>query len=199
MTIPGDTTLVPPTPSSPGEAAQSVASTAKDEGRAVAETAKSETARLASEVRTEARKQGDEQARRVADWAQDIGSQLEGVRRGEAPQGPVADVLAEVGSRANQFAERLQTGGIDEVARDVKQFARQRPAVFLLGTFALGVVAGRTLRNADTHALVEAAKPSESGSSAPGAWEPTSGSGQASAAYSPPGGSSSASSEPYAR
>jgi len=108
-------------------------------------------------------------------------------------------VLAEVGSRANQFAERLQTGGIDEVARDVKQFARQRPAVFLLGTFALGVVAGRTLRNADTHALVEAAKPSDSGASVPGAWEPTSGSGQASAAYSPPGGSSSASSEPYAR
>jgi len=47
------------------------------------------------------------------------------------------------------------------VASDVKQFARPRPAIFLLGAFGLGAVAGRTLRNADTHALMQAAKPSE--------------------------------------
>ena len=165
MTIPGDTSFAPSSPSSPSEAAQSVANSAKDEGRAVAETAKSETARLAAEARAEARKQGDEQTRRVAERVQDFGNQLEGVRRGEAPQGAVADVLAQVGSRANRLAERLQSGGVDGVTRDVKQFARQRPGVFLLGSFALGVVAGRTLRNADTHALVEAAKPSDTSAS----------------------------------
>jgi hypothetical protein len=41
----------------------------------------------------------------------------------------------------------------------VKQFAREHPGMFLLGAFSIGIVAGRTLRNADTHALAEAAKP----------------------------------------
>jgi len=163
MTIPGDPTPAPPSPTSPSEAAHAVASTAKDEGRAVAETAKDETARVLAAARGEVRKQGDEQARRLADQLRDVGGQLEGVRRGEAPQGAVADVLAEAGSRVNRFGERLQSGGIDEVTRDVKQFARERTGVFLLGAFAVGVVAGRTLRNADTHALVEAAKPSDGG------------------------------------
>jgi hypothetical protein len=207
MTIPGDTNRVPPSsssssstssPSSAGEAAQSVASSAKDEGRAVAQTAKSETARLASEARAEVRRQGDDQTHRIAERVRDVGDQLEGVQRGQAPQGPVADVLAEIGSRANRVAERLESGGIDGVARDVKQFARERPGVFLLGTFALGVVAGRTLRNADTHALVEAAKPS-SGDGGEGTSEYASSFGQASTSYDQPGGPARTSSESYAR
>jgi len=91
----------------------------------------------------------------------DVGEQLDGVRRGEAPSGAVATVIDEVASRANQWADHLDSGGIDGVVSDVKQFARQRPAIFLLGAFGFGVVAGRTLRNADTHALMQAAKPSE--------------------------------------
>src|SRR5688572_3053335 len=78
-------TRPPGQPSSAGEAAQSVASTAKDEGRAVAATARDETARLASEARNELRKHGDEQSRRLAERVRDLGSQLDGVRRGEAP------------------------------------------------------------------------------------------------------------------
>jgi hypothetical protein len=186
MTIPGEMRSAPSSPSSPsspGEAAQSVASTATDEGRAVVETAKSETGRLASEARAEMRKQGDEQTRRMADRVRDVGDQLERVQRGEAPEGPVANVLVEFGSRANQFADRLQSGGIDEVTRDVKRFARQRPGVFLAGAFALGVVAGRTLRNADTHALAEAAKPSGDSAGAIPEPAPWSGSETTSAAH----------------
>jgi hypothetical protein len=161
MTIPEESRLEPSSPSA-GDAAQSVASTARHEGRAVVDTARTETANRMSQARFETRRQGDEQVRRLAERLQDVGDQLDGVRRGEAPQGSVANVLGEAGDRASQLAERLQTGGIDGVTRDVKQFARQRPGVFLLGAFALGIAAGRTLRNADTHALVEAAKPSDS-------------------------------------
>jgi hypothetical protein len=158
MTTP---TQLPAQSPSIGDAAQSMKETATDEGRAVVDTARSETQRLASQARTEARKQGDEQARRLGAQLRDVGTQLDGVRRGEAPSGAVATVVDEVASRANQWADRLDTDGIGGVASDVKQFARQRPAIFLLGAFGLGVVAGRTLRNADTHALMQAAKPSE--------------------------------------
>ena len=177
----------PAPPASAGEAAQSVASTAKDEGRVVAATAKTETAHLASEARAEMRKQADEQSRRIADRVRDVGNQLDGVRRGEAPSGSVASVIGDVAARANQFADRLDSGGIDAVASDVKRFARQRPGLFLLGAFGLGVVAGRTLRNADTHALVEAAKPSNTDAGAPHEQAPPS--GESSGSYGEPGGS----------
>ena len=197
MTTPGVTSPAPPPhPSSAGEAAQSVASTAKDEGRAVAETAKIETARLASEARAELRKQGDEQSRRLADRVRDVGNQLDGVRRGEVPSGSVASVIDDVAARTNQFADRLDSGGIDAVASDVKRFARQRPGLFLLGAFGLGVVAGRTLRNADTHALVEAAKPSNADAGAPYEAPP---SGESSGSYGQPGGPYAQPTGPYAQ
>lgn len=197
MTTPGATQPVPPLASPTREAAHSTANTAKGEAHAVADTARIETARLASEARAELRKQGDEQTRRVADRVRDVGEQLEGVQRGEVPQGPVANVLADVGSRASRLAERLDSGGIDTVARDVKQFARQRPGLFLLGAFGLGIVAGRTLRNADTHALVEAAKPSNGDTTS--AYDEAAPSGSASESYAQPGDRYAAAGELYPR
>ena len=137
-------------PPSAGDAAHSMAETAREEGKAVVDTAKQETSRLASSARSEMRKQGDEQTRRLAERVRDVADELGGVRRGEAPTGTVATVLSEVETRA--------------------QFARQRPGLFLLGAFGLGIVAGRTLRNADTRALAEAAKPSDDGPDAPGSY-----------------------------
>jgi vacuolar-type H+-ATPase subunit H len=146
-------------PPSAGDAARSMTETAKEEGKAVVGTAKEETARLTSSARAELHKQGDEQTHRMAERVRDVADQLEGLKRGEAPTGTTATVLDEVGTRAQRIAARLDEGGIDAVTSDVKQFARQRPGLFLLGAFGLGIVAGRTLRNADTHALAEAAKP----------------------------------------
>ena len=148
--------------SSAGEAARSITETAKTEGKAVVGTAKDETARLASSARSEFRRQGDEQTRRMAERVREVADQLEGIKRGEAPSGATATVLDEVGSRAQRMASRLDEGGIEGVTAEMKQFARQRPGLFLLGAFGLGIVAGRTLRNVDTHALAEAAKPSQS-------------------------------------
>ena len=149
-------------PSSAGDAARSMTETAKHEGKAVVGTAKEETARLASSARSEFRRQGDEQTRRMAERVREVADQLDGIKRGEAPTGATASVLDEVGSRAQRMASRLDEGGIEGVTSEMKQFARQRPGLFLLGAFGLGIVAGRTLRNVDTHALAEAAKPSSS-------------------------------------
>ena len=196
MTSSGVTTPAPTQPSSAGEAAQSVASTAKDEGRAVAETAKTETARLASEARTVLRKQGDEQSRRLAERVRDVGNQLDGLGRGEAPSGSVASVIGDVAARANQFADRIDSGGIDSVTSDVKRFARQRPGLFLIGAFGLGVVAGRTLRNADTHALMEAAKPSHADAGSQDEGAP---SGPSFGSYAQADGPIATPTEPYAQ
>jgi hypothetical protein len=153
--------------SSAGEAARSMTDTAKSEGKAVVGTAKDETARLASSARSEFRRQGDEQTKRMAERVRDVADQLDGIKRGEAPSGATATVIEEIGSRAQRVASRLDDGGIEGVTSEMKQFARQRPGLFLLGAFGLGIAAGRTLRNADTHALAEAAKPTSGQSQQP--------------------------------
>jgi len=142
--------------------AGAVAHSAADEARATANTAKREAVGLARSAQEELHKQSDEQARRLAGRVRDVSSQLDGLARGDAPQdGMVADLVRQAADKTGQLAQRLDDGGIDRVTADVKQFARQRPGVFLACAFGLGVIAGRTLRNADTRALVEAAKPNE--------------------------------------
>jgi len=145
-----------------------VAHSAADEARATADTAKHEVAGLARAAQDEIHKQSDEQTRRLAERVRDVSSQLDGIARGDAPQdGVVADLVRQAADKTGQFAQRLDEGGIDRVTADVKRFARQRPGLFLTCAFGLGVVAGRTLRNADTGALVHAAKPGEDAARTP--------------------------------
>ena len=159
----------PSTTTEPAEsAAGSVAHSAADEARATADTAKSEVAGLARTAQAELHKQSDEQTRRLANRVRDVSSQLDGIARGDAPRdGVVADLVRQAADKTAEFAQRLDEGGIDRVTADVKQFARQRPGIFLTCAFGLGVVAGRTLRNADTRALVHAAKPGEDTATTP--------------------------------
>ena len=145
-----------------------VAHSASAEARATADTAKREVAGLARTAQDELHKQTDEQTRRLAGRVRDVSSQLDGLARGDAPaDGMVADLVRQAAEKTGQLAQRLDEGGIDRVTADVKQFARKRPGVFLTCAFGLGVVAGRTLRNADTRALVQAAKPSEDATTTP--------------------------------
>lgn len=140
--------------------ASAVAGSARDEARAVAETAGSETRRLLSEAGRELRDQSETQARRVADGLRDLGHQAQRLLDGEGgADGPGADVVREVAQRADALAARLDDGGVDRVRTDLKQFARRRPGLFLAGAFTVGIVAGRVLRNVDTHRLVDAARP----------------------------------------
>jgi len=148
--------------------AGAVAHSAADEARATADAAKREAVGLARNAQQELHKQSDEQTRRLAGRVRDISSQLDGLTRGHAPSdGVVADFVRQAADKTGQLAQRLDEGGIDRVTADVKQFARQRPGVFLACAFGLGVIAARTLRNADTRALVQAAKPGDDATMAP--------------------------------
>ena len=137
-----------------------VKDTAKEEGKAIADTARTETSRLASEARRELRGQSEAQTTRLAGGVRDLGQQLHRLASGEGPaEGPVADLVRQAAGRADTFAARLESRGVDGVASDVKQFARSHPGAYLAGAFAIGIVAGRMFRNADTRALVDAARP----------------------------------------
>jgi hypothetical protein len=126
--------------------AKDVASTAKGEASQVARTAQGQARRLAHDTRHELRSQANSQMERVASGLGDLSSQLRTMGERGDP-GPVSDLAGEAAFRAEQFADRLRQGGVEDAVNSVKRFGRNRPGLFLLGAFGVGLAAGRIVRN----------------------------------------------------
>jgi hypothetical protein len=128
------------------EQARSVAGTAQGEAREVAREARGQARRLAHDARSELRSQADSQVSRLADGLDDLTRQLRSMgERGEP--GPVNDMVQQAASQAQRIAGRLREGGLDDAVGQVRDFGRNRPGLFLLGAFGLGLVSGRVARN----------------------------------------------------
>jgi hypothetical protein len=154
-----------------GSGAAEVASTAKDraaevsgaagaEVKAVAQDAAAHARQLVDETRGQLRTQASEQTDRLTGTLRDVAAQLQSMAEGRgAATGVVGDVTSQLASTAQRAASRLDEGGLDAMVADVKRFARNRPGVFIAAAVGAGFVAGRLIKAADTHALIDAAKP----------------------------------------
>jgi exonuclease VII large subunit len=67
----------------------------------------------------------------------------------DSQQDAVARYVDQAADRIERFSTRLREQDAAEVIRDVQQFARRRPALFIGATFALGMVAVRFLKSSD--------------------------------------------------
>lgn len=128
------------------EQARDVASTATGEARDVARTAQGQARRLAHDTRDELRTQADSQLERVASGLGQLSDQLRSMGERGDP-GPAADLAGEAAARTQQVADRLRQGGFEDAVTSVKRFGRNHPGLFLLGTFGVGLAAGRVVRN----------------------------------------------------
>jgi hypothetical protein len=129
-----------------GDSAKDVASTATGEAREVARTATDQARRLMTEAKHELRTQADTQFNRVADTLDDLGRQLRSLgERGD--EGPVTDLAREAARRTDQLAWRMRDGGFDSTVGQLRTMGRNRPGLFLLGAFGLGLAAGRVARS----------------------------------------------------
>jgi hypothetical protein len=126
--------------------AKAVASTATDEARNVAQTAQGQAKRLAGEARTELRTQADTQVNRLADGIEQLSRQLRSMGQG-SEQGVATDLAGEAAERTQQVADRLRQGGVDDAVSQLRSFGRNKPGLFLLGAFGVGIAAGRLVRN----------------------------------------------------
>jgi hypothetical protein len=126
--------------------ARNVASTATGEARDVARTAQSQARRMAGEARSELKTQANSQMNRLADGIDQLARQLRSMSQTTEP-GPAADLAGEAAERSQQVAERLRQGGLDDALAQVRSFGRNRPGLFLLGAFGVGIAAGRLVRN----------------------------------------------------
>ncbi|MGQ0615883.1 MAG: hypothetical protein ACT4PW_02660 [Acidimicrobiia bacterium] len=139
--------------------ARSVVATSKAEAGAVATGAKQHARDLVVETRSQLKEQAENQTVSVANQIGLLGDQLQAMAEGRQAEGPMVDLARQAAEAAQRVARRVEQGGVDELMSDVKQLARTRPALFLLGAAGAGFAMGRLAKNADTQALVTAAKP----------------------------------------
>jgi hypothetical protein len=149
------------TTSNTGGRTEAAASTAADETRQVGRTAAEEARNVAGEATAqvrnladEARLQIEEQSRsqrdRLVSTLSTFSDDLDSMSRGEGAgtHGLAADAVRMASDRARQFSYRLEGREPQELLDELRSFARRRPGMFLLGSLAAGVVAGRLLRGA---------------------------------------------------
>jgi len=116
--------------------------------------AKDAVTHVASDIANQAREQLDTQFEskkdKAVDTIGDIASALRGTGeklKGVGPLGDVAGRAADGMDRVSKFFDGKQIG---DVVRDVEQFARREPAIFVGAAFAIGLLGGRFLKSS-TH------------------------------------------------
>jgi hypothetical protein len=130
--------------STAAQAGSQVASTAADQAKQVTQ----ETKRQAQDLVQQGRQQLQHQARtgqqKAGQGLNDIAQQLRlMVQGGETPSGPAADLVAQAGDKVEQLAGWIQDREPGDLVVELRNFARRKPGVFLLGAALAGVVAGR--------------------------------------------------------
>ena len=113
---------------------------------------------LALEAKDKVGAQADTAASQLATLLTDAGQQLSSMASQAEKQGPLTDVVRQLGQRVESSATRLDNGGYQSVVNDVTRFARNKPGIFLAAAVGAGFVVGRLLRNTDTQSIAQAAK-----------------------------------------
>jgi flagellar biosynthesis chaperone FliJ len=126
-----------------------VASTAKDQARVLTEEAKHQARELMTTTRQQLSEQAEERAQHASRGLRSIADQMQALNEGR-PQdaGTIAQWTGEIQERVRRWSDRLESGGVDGVLRDLSSFARRRPLVFLGACMAAGVVVGRLVKDA---------------------------------------------------
>jgi len=136
------------------EHAGEIVASAKEQAAQVADQASVEARNLLEETRSRLEEQTATGAQRLGEQLQRLGEEALALSEGRPDEAPTmqgyakraADTLLDCADRAYGLSDDVQTRGIGSVLGDVQTFARRRPGVFLLGTAALGLVAGRAVR-----------------------------------------------------
>lgn len=152
-----------------GDQAGAVADTAKSEAKTVVADAKEQAADVLHKSRTELRDRAGEQTKALSSTLGDFATQLTAMADGGGdPQSQVARLAKSAADQMHQGAQRLDEGGLDGLAADLKDFARNRPGAFLLGSVAAGFAIGRLAKHADLQQSAQKAKDAATPDDGPG-------------------------------
>jgi hypothetical protein len=127
------------------QAGSQVAGTAADQAKQVTQ----ETKRQAQDLVQQGRSQLQEQVRggqqKAGQGLSEIAQQLRIMVDGsdQTPTGPAADLVRQAGDKVEEIAGWLQDREPGDLVAEVRNFARRKPGVFMLGAAVAGIAAGR--------------------------------------------------------
>lgn len=133
--------------------AKDVLGTAKTEVKSVASEAKMQAKDLYAQTQREVADQANTQQQRLAVGLTSFGDELSSLANNAEHRGVATDLLSQVSSRLSGAGTWLSDRDPASVLDEVKQFARRKPATFIIAAALTGIVAGRL-----TRALASAAK-----------------------------------------
>jgi hypothetical protein len=119
-----------------------VAETARHEAGTVADEVKHQAGRVASDLRGQLRHQAQARQEDAAERARHAAIELRDMANGRDPS-PARTVVEQLADRSERLADYLSKHGPDEVLHEVQDFARRRPAAFLVSAAVAGFVVGR--------------------------------------------------------
>lgn len=124
--------------------AKSVAGTAASEARDVAGEAKAQVRDLAGEARTQITEQSRTQRDRLTQALDQAAEELRSMVDAGGGDGVATELVRQAATRARDLSAFLGRHEPGDLVTEVRRFARRRPAAFLFGAVAAGVLAGRT-------------------------------------------------------
>jgi hypothetical protein len=128
-------------------AGQQVASVAADEAKNVAAETATQVKDVAKQAAGEASSKVSEGKQQLATLVHSAAKQLGAVGSGGTVEaGPLTDLAKQASNTVGEVGHWLETREPRELVSDLSDFARRRPAVFLVGAALAGVVAGRLTR-----------------------------------------------------
>ena len=136
------------TASTAADQSKHVAGVAKDEARHVADEARLQARGLVNDAMTQVNEQSRSQRDRLVGTLQTFSDDLEQMASQGGRSGMATDLARQVAGKTRDLSTQLDGREPADLLDDVRDFARRRPGVFLVGALAAGVVAGRLARGA---------------------------------------------------
>jgi len=127
-------------------AGQQVASVAKDEAKNVAAETASQAKDVAKQVAGEASSQLSQGKQQLATLVHSAAKQLGSMASSSDESGPLTNLAQRASQQVGEVGHWLENREPRELVSDLTDFARRRPAVFLVGAALAGAVAGRLTR-----------------------------------------------------
>jgi hypothetical protein len=147
--------------STAAQAGSQVASTAADQAKQVTYETKRQAQDLVQQGRQQLREQARTGQQKAGQGISDVAQQLRTMAQGGGtPSGPAADLIAQAGDKLEDLASWVSQREPGDLVVELRDFARRKPGVFMLGAALAGVVAGRL-----TTGVVAAHKDASSSSS----------------------------------
>ncbi|MFF2623741.1 hypothetical protein [Oerskovia jenensis] len=123
-----------------------IAHDAKDKASDVAGTATKQVKSLADQARSELDAQAQAQQKRAAEGLRSLSTELSSMASNSQDPGYATDLVQQVSQTTDRVATWLDERDPGSVVREVKDFARRRPGLFIALAAGAGILVGRLAR-----------------------------------------------------